>query len=153
MKSFHTSYDVTKRRDSAQKRIFSISANEFITLKVMSCTAIRTFDGSWRALSQGGNFGSAKSAFSGRRRQIFRSVGIRSAEPSNFVGKIGGSAKIGSRQKSAVGGNRRKFPRFGKPISINSTMQFNWPPVFAPCAGHFNCPFYSKESFFGISKI
>ena len=38
---------------------------------------------------QGGNFGSAKSAFSDRGRQIFRSTGIRSAEPSIFVGKIG----------------------------------------------------------------
>jgi len=63
----------------------------------------------WRKLEdrqQGGNFGSAKSAFSDRRRQIFRSVGIRSAEPSIFVRK---SAKIG---ESARSGNRSVKPRF-----------------------------------------
>ena len=51
---------------------------------------------------QGGNFGSAKSAFSGRRRQIFRSVGIRSAEPSNFVDIVGGSAKLGNRRNQGI---------------------------------------------------
>jgi len=44
---------------------------------------------------QGGNFGSAKSAFSDRRRQIFRSAGTRSAEPSIFVGKISKNREFG----------------------------------------------------------
>ena len=57
-------------------------------------------------LKQGGNFGSAKSAFSDRRRRNFRSARIRSAEPSAFVSKIGESAKIG---KSAKSGNRQKL--------------------------------------------
>jgi len=60
---------------------------------------------------QGGNFGSAKSEKSDRRRQIFRSAGIRSAEPSNFVGKIGESAKSGDRQNRQIGKSRRKRPR------------------------------------------
>ena len=42
------------------------------------------------------------------RVAIFRSTGIRSAEPSNFVGKIGESAKSGNRQNWGIGksGNR-----------------------------------------------
>ena len=53
---------------------------------------------------QGGNFGSEKSD---RRRQIFRSAGIWSAEPSNFVGKIGESAKSADRQNRRIIENRQ----------------------------------------------
>ncbi|CBY38072.1 unnamed protein product [Oikopleura dioica] len=56
------------------------------------------------AQNQGGNFGSAKSAFSDRRRQFFRSAGIRSAEPSIFVGKIGKNRRVGKIGGSAESG-------------------------------------------------
>ena len=73
-------------------------------------------------INQGGNFGSAKSEKSDRRRQIFRSAGIRSAEPSNFVGKIGESAKSGDRQnrqsaeigRSAKSADRQKSAKTPK---------------------------------------
>ncbi|CBY37650.1 unnamed protein product [Oikopleura dioica] len=62
--------------------------------------SLRDFD-CW---NQGGNFGSAKSAFSDRRRQFFRSAGIRSAEPSIFVGKIGKNRRVGKIGGSAESG-------------------------------------------------
>ena len=89
------------------------------------------FRGFFGCLGQGGNFGSEKSAKSDRRRQIFRSAGIRSAEPSNFVGKIGESAKSGGRQNRQIGENRQigKIGGLGK-IGVGSGIGRQSPDFF-----------------------
>ena len=93
-------------------------------------------------------------------------IGIFGSASANFpIGQtsVGGadnfrrqkSAKSGNRQKSASRQdrrNRRKFPRFGKPIIINLTAKFNWPLVFVPYAGHFNYYFILKR-IFGFAKF
>ena len=74
-------------------------------------------------VDQGGNFGSEKSAKSDRRRQIFRSAGIRSAEPSNFVGKIGESEKSGDRQNRQIGkiGRSAKIGKNARGVHLENT--------------------------------